>query len=138
MPKPTPIEDLIIPPQDNRICGTICICSMTAVLSSVAIVYLTVAIYMPYTRAIASGIDPVPIMCTTTRAVNKDNCDGARVANGVLAKPLVLVFRSMSMLDATDLPYFSRSVVVQLTKPATVSTRITRRNITASAMSVKI
>ncbi|KAI8437778.1 hypothetical protein MSG28_012009 [Choristoneura fumiferana] len=75
MPKPTPVEDLVIPPQDQKICGTICICQMTAVLSAVALVYLTVAIYMPYTRATASGIDPTPIMCTTTRAINKDNCD---------------------------------------------------------------
>lgn len=86
MPKPTPVEDLIIPPQDTRICGTICICQMTAVLSCVAIVYLTVAIYMPYTRAIASGIDPTPIMCTTTRAVNKDNCDWGSCGEWCLSK----------------------------------------------------
>ncbi|XP_053615475.1 uncharacterized protein Teh3 [Plodia interpunctella] len=86
MPKPTPVEDLIIPPQDQKICGTICICQMTAVLSCVAIVYLTVAIYMPYSRAIASGIDPVPIMCTTTRAVNKDNCDWGSCGEWCLSK----------------------------------------------------
>ncbi|XP_059046874.1 uncharacterized protein LOC131842352 isoform X1 [Achroia grisella] len=86
MPKPTPVEDLIIPPQDQKICGTICVCQMTAVLSAVAIVYLTVAIYMPYSRAISSGIDPVPIMCTTTRAVNKDNCDWGSCGEWCLSK----------------------------------------------------
>lgn len=39
--KPVPEEDLLIPPQDSRICGTICVCQMTLVLSCVAIVYLT-------------------------------------------------------------------------------------------------
>lgn len=34
-------EDLLIPRQDNRICGTICVCQMTLILSCVAIVYLT-------------------------------------------------------------------------------------------------
>ncbi|GBP44839.1 hypothetical protein EVAR_75708_1 [Eumeta japonica] len=86
MPKPTPVEDLIIPPQDQRICSIICICQMTAVLSCVSIVYLTVAIYMPYTRAIASGIDPTPIMCTTTRAVNKDNCEWGSCGEWCLSK----------------------------------------------------
>jgi hypothetical protein len=51
MGKKTPPEDLVIPPQDSRICGTICVCQMTAVLSSVALVYLTVAIYLPAMRA---------------------------------------------------------------------------------------
>ncbi|KAJ8943420.1 hypothetical protein NQ318_020671 [Aromia moschata] len=39
--KPTPVEDLIIPPQDTKICGTICLCQLTLILSSVAIVYLS-------------------------------------------------------------------------------------------------
>ncbi|KAG8338735.1 uncharacterized protein LOC124360489 [Homalodisca vitripennis] len=86
MPKPTPVEDLIIPPQDNRICGTICMCQMTAVLSSVAIVYLTVAIYMPSMRAFKSGITEVPAMCTTTRAVTKDNCDWGSCGEWCLSK----------------------------------------------------
>lgn len=67
-------EDLIIPPQDGRICGTICICQMTLVLSCVAIVYLTVAIYMPAHKAFDSEIVETPVMCTTTRATLKDSC----------------------------------------------------------------
>uniref|UniRef100_A0A1B0GPE9 Uncharacterized protein n=1 Tax=Phlebotomus papatasi TaxID=29031 RepID=A0A1B0GPE9_PHLPP len=37
----------MIPEQDRRICGSICLCQLTIVLSCVAIVYLSVAIYMP-------------------------------------------------------------------------------------------
>ncbi|EDW34752.1 GL12732 [Drosophila persimilis] len=79
-------EDLVVPPQDTRICGTICICQMTLVLSSVALVYLTVAIYMPSTRAFKSGIDPTPVMCTTTRALNKDNCEWGSCGEWCLSK----------------------------------------------------
>ncbi|XP_075226948.1 tipE homolog 3 phospholipid transfer protein [Lycorma delicatula] len=84
--KPTPPEELIIPPQDTKICGTICMCQMTAVLSSVALVYLTVAIYMPSLRAFKSGISETPAMCTTTRAVNKDNCDWGSCGEWCLSK----------------------------------------------------
>lgn len=84
--KPAPMEDPIIPPQDTRICGTICICQMTMVLSSVALVYLTVAIYMPSGRAIQSGINEVPVMCTTIRAVNADNCDWGSCGEWCLSK----------------------------------------------------
>lgn len=86
MPKPTPVEDLVIPPQDTRICGTICMCQMTLVLSSVALVYLTVAIYTPSMRAFKSGITEVPAMCTTTRAVTKDNCDWGSCGEWCLSK----------------------------------------------------
>lgn len=72
--KKIPEEDLIVPPQDQRICGTICVCQMTMVLSCVAIVYLTVAVYMPSLRAFNSGISISPVMCTTNRLmlVEKD------------------------------------------------------------------
>lgn len=79
-------EDLIVPPQDNRICGVICVCQMTLVLSSVALVYLTVAIYMPSTRVFKSGIDEVPVMCTTTRAINSDNCEWGSCGEWCLSK----------------------------------------------------
>lgn len=84
--KPIPVEDLIIPPQDGKICGTICICQMTAVLSSVALVYLSVAIYMPSMRAFQSGISEVPAMCTTTRAVLTDTCDWGSCGEWCLSK----------------------------------------------------
>lgn len=85
MPKKAPVED-VIPPQDGKICGTICICQMTLVLSSVALVYLTVAIYMPSTRAFSSGINPEPIMCTTTKMVHKDSCDWISCGEWCLSK----------------------------------------------------
>ncbi|CAH0393971.1 unnamed protein product [Bemisia tabaci] len=76
----------MVPPQDGKICGTICLCQMTAVLSSVALVYLTVAIYMPSMRAFQSGISEVPAMCTTTRAVTKDTCDWGSCGEWCLSK----------------------------------------------------
>nr|CAD7409061.1 unnamed protein product [Timema cristinae] len=86
MPRPTPPEDLVIPPQDTRICGTICICQMTAVLSSVALVYLTVAVYMPTLRAFQSGISEIPAMCTTTRAWHRDTCEWGTCGEWCLSK----------------------------------------------------
>lgn len=80
------VEDLVVPPQNARICGTICICQMTFVLSSVALVYLTVAIYMPSSRAFQSGISEVPVMCTTTRALNTELCDWGSCGEWCLSK----------------------------------------------------
>lgn len=40
----------LIPEQDRRICGSICFCQFTIVISCVALVYLSVAIYMPSHR----------------------------------------------------------------------------------------
>lgn len=86
MGKPVPPEDLIIPPQDTKICGTICICQMTAVLSTVALVYLTVAIYVPSIKAFQSGYSETPVMCTTLRAVNKDSCEWLSCGEWCLSK----------------------------------------------------
>ncbi|KAK6631749.1 hypothetical protein RUM43_013813 [Polyplax serrata] len=84
--KKVPPEDLLIPPQDQRICGTICICQMTAVLSTVALVYLTVAIYVPSMKAFQSGISEVPVMCTTLRAVNNETCKWESCGEWCLSK----------------------------------------------------
>lgn len=86
MPKKKQEEEPVIPPQDGKICGTICICQMTCILSCVALVYLTVAIYMPSSRAFASGISEVPIMCTTTRSINKDACEWGSCGEWCLSK----------------------------------------------------
>lgn len=85
--KPIPVEELVVPPQDTRICGTICVCQMTAVLSSVAIVYLTVAIYMPTMREFQSGISEKPVICTTTRNVSSQKCDWSSCSEWCLSKP---------------------------------------------------
>lgn len=53
----------VIPEQDGRIIGAICLCQLTLVLSGVALVYLSVAIYAPSHKAFHSGYDPVPVMC---------------------------------------------------------------------------
>ncbi|XP_014292517.1 uncharacterized protein Teh3 [Halyomorpha halys] len=84
--KKTPVEDLVVPPQNTKICGTICMCQMTAVLSCVALVYLSVAIYMPSIRAFKSGISEDPVMCTTTRAVTTDTCDWGSCGEWCLSK----------------------------------------------------
>ncbi|XP_059476854.1 uncharacterized protein LOC132197529 [Neocloeon triangulifer] len=86
MGKKVPVEDLVIPPQDTRICGTICICQMTAVLSSVALVYLTVAVYMPSYRAFKSGISDTPVMCTTTRSQQQEMCSWGTCGEWCLSK----------------------------------------------------
>jgi hypothetical protein len=80
------VADLVIPPQDNRICATICICQMVLILSTVSIVYLTVAIYVPSAKAIQSGISEVPCMCTTTKAINRDSCSWGSCGEWCLSK----------------------------------------------------
>lgn len=85
--KQTLEEDLVIPKQDGRICGVICICQMTLVLSAVAIVYLTVAVYMPSMREFDSGINVTPIMCTTTKTVRREACDWVSCAEWCLSNP---------------------------------------------------
>ncbi|XP_031626125.1 uncharacterized protein LOC116342590 [Contarinia nasturtii] len=55
----------LIPEQDKRICGSICLCQLTIVLSCVSIVYLSVAIYMPTYKAFQSGFETEPVMCQT-------------------------------------------------------------------------
>ncbi|XP_065222895.1 uncharacterized protein LOC135847351 isoform X1 [Planococcus citri] len=88
MPKKrkTPVEELVVPPQDHRICGTICVCQMTAILSSVAIVYLSVAIYFPSFRAFYSGIIEDPVMCSTSKVVTVDKCNWGSCGEWCLSK----------------------------------------------------
>lgn len=90
----------IIPEQDKRICGTICICQLTVVVSCVAIVYLSVAIYSPslkfvssghyhessqrthlfkttviaFSRAFKSGFEADTVMCQTINTTMANNC----------------------------------------------------------------
>ncbi|XKL61770.1 hypothetical protein PGB90_001603 [Kerria lacca] len=88
MPKKrkTPIEELVVPPQDHRICGTICVCQMTAILSSVAIVYLSVAIYFPSMRALYSGIIEQPVMCSTSKVITVEKCNWGSCGEWCLSK----------------------------------------------------
>lgn len=79
-------EDLIIPPQNQKICTTIFLCQMILVLSTVSVVYLTVAIYVPSTKAFSSGISETPVMCTTTRLVFTEQCDWGSCGEWCLSK----------------------------------------------------
>lgn len=76
----------MIPEQDRRICGSICFCQLTVVASCVALVYLTVVIYLPSHRAFTSGIDPVPVMCQTVDTVMINNCAWASCGEWCLTK----------------------------------------------------
>jgi len=61
-------------PFEKRICFTVCICQMTAVLSCVSVVYLTVAVYKPAYLTLSSGFVETPVMCTTIANVTGE-CD---------------------------------------------------------------
>ena len=60
--------------KERAVCGTLCLCLAIAVMSSVALVYLTVIVYVPSQRELSSGINDVPVMCTTTerKVINDD------------------------------------------------------------------
>ncbi|CAG5093806.1 Protein of unknown function [Cotesia congregata] len=75
-----------IPEQDRRICGGICFCQFTIVISCVSLVYLTVAIYMPSHRAFNAGIDPEPVMCQTVNATLVNYCAWASCGEWCLTK----------------------------------------------------
>ena len=51
---------------EKAVCGTLCLCLAVSVLSAVALIYLTVIIYLPAQRELKSGIGETPVMCTTT------------------------------------------------------------------------
>jgi len=65
--------------RERAVCGTLCLCLAVAVLSAVALVYLTVIIYIPTQREMSAGINEIPVMCTTTeRKVIKDDIVACR------------------------------------------------------------
>lgn len=76
----------VIPEQDGKICGTICICQMTMILSCVSFVYLGVAIYLPSHKAFSAGIDPTPVMCHTVDNTLSKNCTWASCGEWCLTK----------------------------------------------------
>ncbi|XP_076751587.1 tipE homolog 4 phospholipid transfer protein [Xylocopa sonorina] len=76
----------LIPEQDRRICGSICFCQFTIVISCVALVYLSVAIYMPSHRAFHAGIDPDPVMCQTIDTTLTNNCGWASCGEWCLTR----------------------------------------------------
>ncbi|XP_049807077.1 uncharacterized protein LOC126249465 [Schistocerca nitens] len=77
----------VIPEQDRRICGSICLCQLTVVASCVAIVYLTVVVYLPSHRVFKSSINPVPVMCHTAETIMmKTNCPWASCGEWCLTR----------------------------------------------------
>lgn len=96
----------LIPEQDKRICGSICLCQLTIVLSCVSIVYLSVAIYLPsykyeqfltfrklfsidrilHSRAFQSGFEATPVMCQTVNTTIANNCPWASCGEWCLTK----------------------------------------------------
>jgi hypothetical protein len=80
------VKPRLIPEQDRRICGSICFCQLTVVTSCVALVYLTVAIYIPSHRAFKSGMEPVPVTCQTINSTNPRNCQWASCGEWCLTK----------------------------------------------------
>lgn len=76
----------LIPEQDKRICGFICICQLTVVISCVAIVYLSVAIYMPSYKAFQSGFEADTVMCQTVNTTMANNCNWASCGEWCLTK----------------------------------------------------
>ena len=51
--------------KEKAVCGTLCMCLAVSVMSAVALVYLTVIIYLPAQRELQSGIRDSSVMCTT-------------------------------------------------------------------------
>jgi hypothetical protein len=80
-------EELIIPKQDTRICGTICVCQFLLVLSCVSIIYLTVAAYAPSIKDFIRDIDETPIMCTTVQKLKQENCTWVSCYEWCLSTP---------------------------------------------------
>ena len=51
--------------KERAACGVLCVCMMVSVLSGVALIYLTVIIYIPAQKELASGFGESSVMCTT-------------------------------------------------------------------------
>ncbi|XP_032681795.1 uncharacterized protein LOC116849099 [Odontomachus brunneus] len=76
----------MVPKQDRRICACIFLCQFTLVISSVALIYLSVAIYTPSHRAFHAGIEPEPVMCQTVNSSMVNNCGWTSCGEWCLTK----------------------------------------------------
>lgn len=79
-------KERLIPKQNKLLIAGICCCQLTVVLSLVAIIYLSVAIYMPSFRAFKSGFETTPVMCQTIKTVMINNCSWASCGEWCLTK----------------------------------------------------
>ncbi len=60
-----PVEYRAMSRRERLVCSTLCACLAAAVLSAVAMVYLTVIVYLPARRELALGLGASAAMCTT-------------------------------------------------------------------------
>lgn len=79
-------KERLIPKQNKGLIGGICLCQLTVVLSLVAFIYLSVAIYIPSYRAFNAGFDPTPVMCQTVETTMINNCSWASCGEWCLTK----------------------------------------------------
>ncbi|XP_014242583.1 uncharacterized protein LOC106662779 [Cimex lectularius] len=81
------VKEAVVPQQDKKICGSICLCQFTVVISCVAVIYLAVAVYMPSYRAFTYGMEPEPVMCQAVNTTMLTNyCDWASCGEWCLTK----------------------------------------------------
>ena len=64
------IKGAMMNPRERAVCCTLCLFLAVSVLSAVALVYLTVIIYLPAQRELQSGIGETSVMCTTIERKN--------------------------------------------------------------------
>lgn len=76
----------LIPQQDKRICGSICLCQLMVVASCVCLIYLTVVVYIPAYRTFNSGFELTPVMCQTINTSIVNNCSWASCGEWCLTK----------------------------------------------------
>ncbi|CAG7828810.1 unnamed protein product [Allacma fusca] len=62
-------------PFEKKICYTLCVCELTAVLSCVSIFYLTFAVYVPSYRQMNAGFSETTAMCTTLSNRTFEDCE---------------------------------------------------------------
>lgn len=79
-------KERIIPKQNKGLIAGICSCQLTMVLSLVAFIYLSVAIYMPSLRAFKAGFETTPVTCQTVETVMINNCSWASCGEWCLTK----------------------------------------------------
>ena len=59
------VEYRMMSRRERAVCSTLCACLAATVLSAVAMVYLTVIVYLPASKELALGIGSAAVMCTT-------------------------------------------------------------------------
>ena len=79
MARETPSQYTMMTGRERAVCSTLCMCLALSVMSAVALVYLSVIIYLPASRELQAGIGDVSVMCTTTEMQNvKGDIDACR------------------------------------------------------------